>query len=129
MDDVMAKLSEVLIDHTLNDVYRLPGAIPELPGTVRLDGARFKDVEDLLLEIAQALQFPDYFGVNWDALDECLRDMSWWDGPVVVILDNARLLESQVVDTLAEIWRDAAEDWTERGKVFSLLIANSEFSH
>lgn len=125
----MPKLSEVLIDHSLNDVYRLPGSIPELPGTVRLDAARFADQEDLFLEMAQALSFPDYFGANWDALDECLHDLSWWDGPVVVILDNAKLLEARVVDMLADIWRDAAEDWRERGKVFSLLISNSATQH
>jgi RNAse (barnase) inhibitor barstar len=33
--------------------------------------------EDLLRYIAAELNFPDYFGFNWDALDECLADLSW----------------------------------------------------
>ena len=33
--------------------------------------------ENLLRYIAAKLNFPDYFGFNWDALDECLADLSW----------------------------------------------------
>lgn len=33
--------------------------------------------EKLLGVLAGKLRFPGYFGHNWDALDECLRDLSW----------------------------------------------------
>lgn len=33
--------------------------------------------EKLLGVLAKGLRFPKYFGGNWDALDECLRDLSW----------------------------------------------------
>ena len=39
----------------------------------------------LLATLATQLNFPDYFGENWDALDECIGDLSWLPiGPVIV---------------------------------------------
>lgn len=34
---------------------------------------------------SDALRFPDYFGFNWDALDECLADLSWLEPGDVLI--------------------------------------------
>lgn len=41
--------------------------------TIDLAGA--KDPEDVHVRIVEALGFPDYYGRNWDAFDECVRDM------------------------------------------------------
>jgi RNAse (barnase) inhibitor barstar len=40
-------------------------------------GDKCVTVSDLHNEIAAALQFPGYYGENWNALDECLRDLEW----------------------------------------------------
>ncbi len=36
-----------------------------------------KTPEDVREELAEALQFPDYYGKNWDAFDECMCDLDW----------------------------------------------------
>jgi len=43
--------------------------------------------------LAEKLRFPDYFGQNWDALEECLRDLSWLpkEQPIVIVHDDLPL--------------------------------------
>jgi hypothetical protein len=49
--------------------------------------AKARGKEKLLGVLARGLQFPRYFGHNWDALEECLGDLSWLaDVPRVVIV-------------------------------------------
>ena len=64
--------------------YRAEGAL-----VVRIP-AKARGKEKLLSVLAAKLRFPTYFGHNWDALDECLRDLSWLaDQPRVVIVHEA----------------------------------------
>lgn len=42
--------------------------------------------EELLKTISINLRLPDYFGINWDALDDCLRDLHWINENLVVIM-------------------------------------------
>jgi hypothetical protein len=62
-------------------------------------GVRSK--QPLLAALACQLNFPDYFGHNWDAFEECVRDLSWLpagrvmlkhaDLPLINDLKNARI--------------------------------------
>jgi hypothetical protein len=52
---------------------------------VRLPGRLFRK-QDLLRALAVGLKFPSYFGYNWDALEECLNDLSWLGKGANVVL-------------------------------------------
>ncbi len=41
-----------------------------------LDGRKISNEEEFFREAETVYAFP-YFGKNWNALDDCLRDMSW----------------------------------------------------
>ena len=89
-------------------------------------GVAIKNADDLLDALAQAMQFPEYFGRNWDALDECLRDMSWLPAKgYVLFLRDARRLWQQASDAagqLVETWLFTAEEWGRSGVPFHLVF-------
>lgn len=56
-------------------------------------GDRCRTTLDLFAEWAGALGFPDYFGHNWDAFEECLFTVTEAAaGPLTVLVRNADLL-------------------------------------
>lgn len=69
---------------------------------------------ELLEELARAGKFPEYFGGNWDALLDCLRDFGWIREKQIVIMHSDVPLHANRVDCriYLEILREAANDWT-----------------
>ncbi len=51
------------------------------PGLVVRVSSRLRGKRALFGVLRKQLKFPDYFGGNWDALHDCLQDLSWL-GPV-----------------------------------------------
>lgn len=43
------------------------------------------DVQDLYVKLAETLDFPNYFGGNWDALIDFYRDFTWIEQKAIVI--------------------------------------------
>lgn len=88
------------------------------PGYVlrTIQGKKCRTASDLFGEFARALAFPDYFGHNWDALEECLSDLEWLPakGYILLITDTQAVLPEaeEEYETLLEIFDDAGEAWS-----------------
>lgn len=98
-------------------------------------GMKCRTASGLFAELAQALAFPDYFGHNWDALEECLADLEWQPAKGYVLLfTEAQLILPDDEDefaTFVEVLNDAGEAWASgqastRAKPFHSLLAVSE---
>ena len=64
--------------------------------------------EKLLGIFAKQLQFPGYFGWNWDAFEECLRDLSWLPDQqlIVVVHESLPFGETENRETYLAILRN-----------------------
>jgi RNAse (barnase) inhibitor barstar len=92
--------------------YRAEGAF-----VVRIP-AKARGKEKLLSVLATKLRFPSYFGQNWDALEECLRDLSWLSEQMRVVIVHEAFPFSAAGDSLAtyqSILADAVAVHRQRG--------------
>lgn len=89
---------------------------------IDLHGAR--DKTELLTRIARALDFPQWFGHNWDALGDCLGDLDWLPEATAHVLCLTGIVRGHPdTETLLEVLGDAAEAWRERGTAMWVLVA------
>ncbi|MEV0620171.1 barstar family protein [Nonomuraea sp. NPDC050404] len=78
--------------------------------TAVLDGRACRTRAAFFEEVARALRLPDYFGRNWDALTDSLRDVG---AAAVVVLHAGELLDAEPPEqlaTLLAVLGDAARD-------------------
>jgi|HigsolmetaAR202D_1030399.scaffolds.fasta_scaffold00193_23 RNAse (barnase) inhibitor barstar len=129
-------LNQVLRQAVPSGVYKTRSRF--LPATIRqaveqrsgrffyLDGAQVKDKASFLAAAAQAFEFPDYFGKNWDAFSDCINDLSWAPSQrYVVLYDQADLFietSPDDWDIALEILEEAAQRWQADGVSFHVLM-------
>jgi hypothetical protein len=68
----------------------------------------------LLRLYAEQLELPGYFGWNWDALEECMRDLAWIPQPKRIMLihsslpfrkgDRDRRTYVQILENASRFW-------------------------
>jgi hypothetical protein len=120
----MSKLLERLADPARSGVYRVTRA-DEVLDALQGSGlvlARVDLRQPVFDEFSRALAFPDWFGRNWDALEDCLTDLSWReaDGHVVLLENSAD--GGMLVDVLGS----AAQFWAGQGKPFFAVFVDPQ---
>jgi hypothetical protein len=126
----MSKLLQRLSDASRSGVYRASRTDEILDAThgsglrvsrVSLSGAGGK--EALMQRVAQALEFPRWFGGNWDALEDCLADLSWTGAAGhVLLIEGAGELPADERGILIDVLASAATSWAERKRPFFAVI-------
>jgi RNAse (barnase) inhibitor barstar len=93
----------------------------------RIDIGHAHHKQDFLAQIAKSLSFPDWFGANWDALNDCLTDLDWLSTKTGYVLVFEKIepffsRHKQEFDNAKAVLGAAAEYWKAQGRPFWALI-------
>jgi RNAse (barnase) inhibitor barstar len=131
---------EKLLEENRGGVWFLPGHadVKAVQGCAKrndfaffhIEGKNIARKEQLLNHVATALRFPDEFGHNWDALEECLTDLEWVDADGYLIyydhIDGLLAAHPDQFETLVEILRDAVASWKSDGSAMIVLLSGAK---
>lgn len=124
------KLHARLTDASKSGVFRAPADLAVLDAVAEGDfdlvaiplGRRKAAI---LASIAGGLGFPEWFGGNWDALEDSLTDLSWRaDKPRILLLSGA--FQDDDTGILIDVLSSAAEFWKERGRAFFAVFVDPQ---
>lgn len=97
---------------------------------VTINMNRVSRKQTFLAKFAKAMQFPVYFGQNWDALLDCLTDLSWTTakGQVILIYNLRHMANKSPEDfrIIRQIFKGAADYWQSRQMLFFIIISETQ---
>lgn len=95
-----------------------------------IKGEEITNKETFLRRSGEALGFPDYYGRNWDAFEECIRDFGWCPAEGYLVLYDH--FEVFALNAPAEfkvavaIFRSAIKYWKETNKISMYLLLKDD---
>jgi hypothetical protein len=128
-------IDPIMRGHAAPQIYRLDTDLPLaiLAGQVtaaggelfELDGELMSETAGLMAEFARVLRFPAYFGKNWDALSDCLTDLSWFDARshFVLAIDHWDYCASPI---LQDILQETVTFWADSETPLYVLLRSDQ---
>lgn len=91
-----------------------------------LDGRSVTDAEGFHNAVARACELPSWYGRNWDALADCLADLSWAPARGRVLLYEGwgmlARTDPQAWQAVRGVLFDTCTYWHEAGTPFAVLL-------
>ncbi len=122
------------IDAKRSGVYRAPTDVDALRKAALKAGLAWMDLplqsvsskKQFMALCAKQLKLPSYFGGNWDALADCVRDFNWLQASGYVLHVTAPETFAKDAaddyDTALAVFGETADFWKGRGVPFVVLI-------
>jgi RNAse (barnase) inhibitor barstar len=96
----------------------------------RMDIGHAHDKKDFLTHLAKGMHFPASFGMNWDALNDCLTDLDWIKGKgYVLIFEKSKHFAAghkHEFDEAVEVLKTAADYWKDEGRPFWAFVHGAQ---
>jgi RNAse (barnase) inhibitor barstar len=124
MSAMSQKLQKLLAQSPLAGVYHLPNsdskALKQATlalgyGWLQADLGEKRNIAAVLEKLGKAFKLPDWYGANFDALSDCLTDLSWNTAPgyVLLLADQLHTRDQAAFATLNEVFTGVIENWRE----------------
>lgn len=82
---------------------------------VYIDGKNVTNKAEFIKAAAEAMNFPGYFGDNWDAFNDCINDLSWLAANGYILLythpDNFAQNDPLEWSIALDVFQEAVEYW------------------
>ncbi|MGK5556136.1 barstar family protein [Actinomadura kijaniata] len=95
--------------------------------TFTVDAGRVRDGDGFLKLCGEAFDLPEWYGENWDALQDCLTDLSWaparhgylvlWERWTGLAEDDQKAFR-----TALDVFAEAVEWWRDTGTPMAVLV-------
>jgi len=82
-----------------------------------------REEDELLKKLSEILEFPDYFGNNWNALYDCLCDFDWMTKRGIVLVHHELpLLADDKIEIYLKVLFEAVGGWLDNEEHYFKVV-------